>query len=446
MDLNDNRPSEPENSSQQYTRGHQGGQPAGSGYNSGYYGTPNYGNTNGGGRKRKGLTAVIAVIMVICLVVGGIFTAYVIMPGIYPSLRGEGVALATPDKDGLQPGTENPGSLTTDSPNIGGQSPDINYAENPIIQIAKEVGPAVVGIAVSSNQLPSFGYGSAPEEYGYGTGIVISPDGYIVTNNHVTTGSDSIKVTLFDGTEYPASLVGSDVTEDLAVIKIDAQDLTVAALGNSNNLQVGETVVAIGNPLGSELAGTVTSGIVSALNREITTNGFSQKYIQTDAAINPGNSGGPLVNLSGEVIGINTLKSTLAGYDDYGMPIGAEGIGFAIPITSAKPIIEQLITKGGVERPGIGITCIDPSNINYPSDTPEGVLVVAVSQGGPADKADLEPNDVILSIEGTAIKTTDELKDMINDHNVGDELNITIWRSGQEYKVRIKIGDLNNMG
>ena len=275
MDTNDQRPSEPENNNQYNPV--QGFQPAGSGYNNGYYGNPYNGSTTGEAGRRKGLAAVIAVIMVICLVVGGIFTAYVIMPGIYPSLRGDdGLALAPPDKDGSQPANNNgsnadnkPGSLTTDSPNIGGLAPNINSAENPIIQIAKEVGPAVVGIAVSSNQMPSFGNGSDPQEYGYGTGIIVSSDGYIVTNNHVTEGSDSIKVTLFDGTEYPASLVGSDITTDLAVIKIDAKDLTVAAFGNSDNLQVGETVVAIGNPLGSELAGTVTSGIVSALNRSI---------------------------------------------------------------------------------------------------------------------------------------------------------------------------------
>lgn len=456
MDINDQRPSEPENNTQ-YNPDYQVSPPAGNAYNNGYYGNPyNSNNNNRGGGKRKGLAAVIAVIVVICLVVGGVFTAYVIMPGIYPDLRGEdGMALATPDKDGLLPGNndnsetnDKPGSLTTDSPDIGGQAPSINSSQSPIIQIAKEVGPTVVGVAVSSNQSPSFGYGSGnPQESGYGTGFIVSQDGYIVTNNHVTTGSDSIKVTLYDGTVYPASLVGADVTADLAVIKIDAKDLTVAALGNSDNLQVGETVVAIGNPLGSELAGTVTSGIVSALNRKITTNGYSQEYIQTDAAINPGNSGGPLVNINGEVIGINTLKNTLAGYDDYGMPIGAEGIGFSIPISTARPIIEQLITKGSVERPGIGITCVvDEMNAYNPSGSPEGVTVVRVVSGGPADIAGVEPDDIITSVDGTAVKTVEEMTGIIQSHKVGDELNFTVWRSGHEYKTKIKVGDLNNMG
>ncbi len=452
MDTNDQRPSGPDNNNQYNPA--QGYQPAGNGYYSGYYGNPyNAGNNNRGGGERKGLAAVIAVIMVICLAIGGIFTAYVIMPGIYPGLRGgDNLAFTTPDGGGSQ--TENSASsvpsrkpdLTTDSPDIGGQAPYIDYAENPVIQIAKEVGPAVVGVAVSSNKL-SFGKGSDSQEYGYGTGIIISQDGYIVTNNHVTTGSDSIKVTLFDGTEYTAAPVGSDITSDLAVIKIDAQNLTAAALGNSDGLQVGETVVAIGNPLGSELAGTVTSGIVSAINRSVPSNGFSQKYIQTDAAINPGNSGGPLVNLKGEVIGINTLKSTLAGYDDYGMPIGAEGIGFAIPINSAKPIVEQLITTGRVERPGIGVSCIiDETNAYNPSGSPEGVTVTAVTSGGPADIAGIEPNDIIISVDSAPVKTLEDLTEALRLHKVGDDLNITVWRSGQEYKYKIKIGDLNKMG
>ena len=220
---------------------------------------------------------------------------------------------------------------------IGGAAPNIDTSENPIVQIAQEVGPAVVGVAISQNGTQN-GPLTDDQVSGYGTGIILSEDGYIVTNNHVISGASAVKVSLMDGTEYSAAIVGADATTDLAVIKVDATGLTAAAFGSSDTLLVGETVVAIGNPLGSDLAGSVTSGIVSAVNREISTNGYSQRYIQTDAAINPGNSGGALVNINGEVIGINTLKSYLAGYDDYGVPIGTEGIGFAIPINTAKPI------------------------------------------------------------------------------------------------------------
>jgi serine protease Do len=206
-------------------------------------------------------------------------------------------------------------------------------------------------------------------------------------------------------------------------------------------------VVAIGNPLGATLAGSVTSGIVSALNRNISTEGYSQEYIQTDAAINPGNSGGALVNMKGQVIGINTLKTYLAGYDDYGVPIGTEGIGFAIPINSAKPIVEQLIATGSVQRPGIGITClVDETNQYNAPSAPAGVTVVNVTENGPAAQAGLEAYDIITTIDGTAADSVDTLTAVIQNHKIGDQIELVVWRSGQEYKAVVTVGDLNNMG
>jgi serine protease Do len=240
--------------------------------------------------------------------------------------------------------------------------------------------------------------------------------------------------------------VGTDKTTDLAVIKIDATGLTPAALGDSDVLEVGETVVAIGNPLGETLAGSVTSGIVSALNRDISTKGYSQQYIQTDAAINPGNSGGALVNMKGQVIGINTLKTYMAGYDDYGVPIGTEGIGFAIPINHAKPIIEQLIATGSVERPGIGINClVDETNQYNAAGAPTGVTVAGVTKNGPAEKAGLEAGDIIIAIDGVAVDTVEALTTALKSHTIGQQVELTVWRSGQEYKAVVTIGDLNNM-
>jgi serine protease Do len=221
----------------------------------------------------------------------------------------------------------------------------------------------------------------------------------------------------------------------------------VAALGNSDTLKVGETVVAIGNPLGLELAGSVTSGIVSALGRHISSDGHNQEYIQTDAAINPGNSGGPLVNLAGEVIGINTLKSYIAGYDDYGQSISTEGIGFAIPITDAVPIIEQLMTKGSVERPGIGISClVDVTNYYNPETAPDGVTIADITIDGPADQAGLMPSDIITTADGQEVLTVEELTAIIKSHKVGDKMDITIWRDGTIIEKSVRIGDLNNMG
>ena len=395
------------------------------------------------------------VLMVVCLIVGAAIGTFVIAPVLSQfsslalnsadTLPRDNTLVPIPSDKPQANNNEQP--FAGEAPEIGGAAPSIDYSANPIVEIAKNVSPAVVGVTISIDKQVSGQEELQPQESGYGTGIIIREDGYIITNNHVVSGSDSVKVTLFDGQEYPAKVVGVDATTDLAVLKIEATGLTVAALGDSDALQVGETVVAIGNPLGKDLAGSVTSGIVSALRREISTNGFSQQYIQTDAAINPGNSGGALVNIKGEVIGINTLKSYLAGYDDYGVPIGTEGIGFAIPINSAKPIVQQLIATGSVVRPGIGISClVDETNAYNPKGSPEGVTVVKVTEGGPADVAGLQEGDIVLEIDGVKTLSVEGLTNKIREHAVGDSLSLKVWRNGQEYKATVTVGDLNKMG
>lgn len=406
-------------------------------------------------KKKSGFRALVAVLMVVFLLAGLAAGTFFIAPMIsdWQSVAmGNNEPSELPKDNTLEPIPSNPSQGNPSSPQsgevpkIGGEAPSIDVSENPIVQIAKNVGPAVVGVTVSVRQQTSWQQDAQERESGYGTGIIISKEGYIVTNNHVIAGSNSVKVTLIDGTDYPATVVGADATTDIAVLKIEATGLTVAALGDSDALQVGETVVAIGNPLGSDLAGSVTAGIVSALGREISTNGYSQKYIQTDAAINPGNSGGALVNIRGEVIGINTLKSYLAGYDDYGMPIGTEGIGFAIPINTAKPIIEQLIATGSVVRPGIGISClVDETNQFNPPGSPNGVTVVKVAEGGPADVAGLQPGDIITAVDGQEVTTVDELTSILHSHAVGDKVELNVWRKGQNYRAIVVVGDLNKM-
>lgn len=412
-------------------------------------------------KKKSGWRALAVVLMVVCLIVGTAAGTFFLAP-----LLTQWKSVAINDTEPIPTSSENNNlepiptatlapetssseptqQFTGETPDIGGEKPNIDQSQNPIVQIAKDVGPAVVGVTVSVNQQTTGQSGTEETESGYGTGIIIREDGYIMTNNHVVADSDSVKVTLYDGNEYPATIIGTDVATDIAVLKIDATGLTAAALGDSDQLEVGETVVAIGNPLGSDLAGSVTAGIVSALGREITTNGYSQKYIQTDAAINPGNSGGALVNTQGEVIGINTLKSYLAGYDDYGVPIGTEGIGFAIPVNNAIPIVEQLLTTGSVERPGIGISCIATADYNYnESGAPDGVIVVEVVEGGPADAAGLQNGDIITAIDGTDVTTVEELTTAIKTHKIGDKIELKVWRSGQEYRATITIGDLNEM-
>ena len=413
-------------------------------------------SSNGRPPRRRGRGLFITAIILVCLFAGGVLTEYVVMPAIETANKVHGMVSASDDDDMVPMSVEDEDETadntaasvaqTTDEPEIGGQAPLIDVANQPIVQIAEQVGPAVVCVTVSFDDLMP-GDVIAQEEKGYGTGFIISDNGYIVTNNHVVADSDSVLVTLFDGTEYPATVVGTDASTDIAVIKIDASGLTVVAMGDSEKLKVGETVVAIGNPLGLELAGSVTSGIVSALGREITSEGYSQKYIQTDAAINPGNSGGPLVNLSGEVIGINTLKSYLAGYDDYGQSISTEGIGFSIPISDAMPIIQQLMTEGNVVRPGIGISClIDLTDYYNPSTAPDGVTIADITIDGPADKAGLEPADIITAVDGHDVLTVEELTAIIRSHAIGEMMDITIWRDGTVYEKKVKVGDLNNMG
>ena len=308
------------------------------------------------------------------------------------------------------------------------------------ISVAQKVLPSIVGITVNYNVSSVFGSSTAQAT---GSGIIISEDGYILTNNHVISSESSsssyyaiteatgITVNLYnDSTEYTATIVGTDSYTDLAVIKIDATGLTPATLGNSDNVQVGEFVMAVGNPLGMQ--SSVTSGIVSAVNREVTTDdGTTYTAIQTDAAINSGNSGGALVNANGEVIGINTLK--LAGE-------GIEGMGFAIPINSTTKVISELIEYKEVRRPYIGITgSAVTETISTRYNVPIGVYVESVEAGGPAEAAALKAGDIITKIEGTEVSTVQELNNIKNTYSIGDEVTLTVY-SNNEYKdVKIKL-------
>ena len=260
---------------------------------------------------------------------------------------------------------------------------------------------------------------------GAGSGVIISEDGYIVTNNHVIEDARSILVALHDGTTYEAQLVASDSKMDIGIIKIEASGLTPAILGDSDSLSVGEPVVAVGNPLG-QLGGTVTNGIVSALDREIILNNEHRNLLQTNAAINPGNSGGGLFNADGELIGIVVAKSS--GED-------VEGLGFAIPINDAKPIIEDLIAQGYVGgRVSLGITALDLTTpqlaAQYGFKTP-GVYVHSVIENSSAANGGLQPGDCFVSIDDTAIEAISDITSILNESSVGDQLMITVKRDGK---------------
>ena len=317
----------------------------------------------------------------------------------------------------------------------------LNIADysNTSVAVAEKVLPSVVGITVTY-QISSI-FGGSSSSNATGSGIIISEDGYILTNNHVISSESSssfysieeatsIKINLYNTDEtYDATIIGTDSYTDLAVLKIEKTGLTPATLGNSDNVKVGEFVMAIGNPLGMDYS--VTSGIVSAVNREVESDGSVYYAIQTDAAINSGNSGGALVNANGEVIGINTLK--FAG-------TGIEGIGFAIPISSTTSVVNQLIEFQSVKRPYIGIvgSSID-STISQRYNLPEGIYIESVEENSPAQSAGLQKTDIITKIEGNDVKSVNELNKIKYTYNIGDTITLTVYRNNEYIDVQIKL-------
>ena len=269
-----------------------------------------------------------------------------------------------------------------------------------------------------------------------GSGFILTADGYVLTNYHVIESSSSISVTLYDGKSYDAVLIGYDESSDIAVLKIDAEGLTPVVLGDSDNLNVGDSVVAVGNPLG-ELTFSLTSGAVSALNREITlSNSVTMNLIQTDCAINSGNSGGALFNLYGEVIGITNAK-----YSGPGSGASIDNIGFAIPINHVRGIVESIIENGYVAKPYIGVTVSDVSEETMGYGLPAGAAVRAVSEDSPAEKAGLQVNDIITAVNGKEISGRTGLSEAVSAASVGDTLTLTVYRQGNTISVDVTVGE-----
>ena len=269
-----------------------------------------------------------------------------------------------------------------------------------------------------------------------GTGVVINAGGYIVTNCHVVKDAASVTVQLSDDRKFRASIVGTDTASDLAVLYVDANDLTPAQFGDSDELQVGDAVCAIGDPLGAELRGTMTNGIVSAINRDITTNGRTMTLIQTNAALNSGNSGGPLINCYGQVIGINTMKIG----DDMNAS-GVEGLGFAIPSTTVVDVISQLINQGYVSgRPSMGISGEPVSALyQYYYRLPAGLFITEVAEGSNAALQGLEVGDILLTLNGSSVTTEDELTAFLYGCQVGDHVEAVIYRSKAKHTVTLTV-------
>ncbi len=266
---------------------------------------------------------------------------------------------------------------------------------------------------------------------GIGSGFIIDDNGHILTNHHITTGSREIEVALTDGRAFEGKLVGSDPANDLAVVRIDTRDLPVAELGNSSELRVGQTVIAIGNPFGLAGGPSVTVGVVSALNRHILAERVYEDLIQTDASINPGNSGGPLLDLTGKVVGINTAN----------IP-GAQGIGFAIPINTAKAVLDDIVKYGRVTRPWLGVIGLDVSREiarRFSLAADSGILVMQIIPESPAERAQLQPGDVIVRIDNTQLDSMEGLQREIRTRRAGDSVSLVVVRGSEEGKVRVTL-------
>ncbi len=321
-----------------------------------------------------------------------------------------------------------------------------NYSDTSVYA-ANKILPSIVGIKIEYNvtsMFSMFGNKQSSTATATGSGIIISDDGYILTNNHVVSSSESdsyyqvseatkVTVTLFnDETEYEAKIIGTDDQTDLAVIKIEKTGLTKAEFADSDSIKVGEFAMAVGSPLG--LQSTITCGVISAVNRNVTdSDGKTYNLIQTDAAINAGNSGGALVNSEGKVVGVNTLKLT---------GDNVEGMGFAIPINSTTDITSQLIQYSKVKRPYIGITGMDlNAETAKKNNLAEGIYVKAVDDFSAAEKAGIKIGDVIVKADGQDAKTMDELNKIKNSHNIGDEIKITVNRGGQEKELTLTLGE-----
>lgn len=324
---------------------------------------------------------------------------------------------------------------SSNEPNKTVTTYNIEKTDNPVEAIAQKMEKSVVGIRVS--YLSQNLWGLLSEAEGQGSGIIYSSEGYIITNYHVIesavkNNSAKMYVLIADGeTEYEANIIGYDEATDLAVIKIKSDNLVAAEFGNSKDLKVGSLAVAIGNPLGLEFAGTVTVGYISGLNRSIIVGSTEYNLIQTDAAINAGNSGGPLVDSTGKVIGINTVKVSATG---------VEGIGFAIPITEALPIVEELIQNKKIERPFIGIGGITlTESLAIRNNLVEGIYIQQITKNSPANIAGIRQGDVLTEANGVKVNSISELNAIKNKLKIGDIMNLKIYRSSEKGYLDIQI-------
>ncbi len=312
----------------------------------------------------------------------------------------------------------------------------VSEARNtPVVRAAQAVGPAVVGIT-NKAYARDFYNRRVLIEQGTGSGVIFDANGYIATNNHVVENAQEIVVSLSDGRTLPGRVLGTDPATDLAVVKVDESGLPAAQFGDSDSLLVGEPAIAIGNPLGLEFRGSVTAGVISALNRSLEIGERRFKLIQTDAAINPGNSGGALVNADGVVIGINSAKISVAG---------VEGIGFSIPINLARPILQSIIEKGRVIRAYLGVGVLDKmsaARYGYDLNLEKGVYVARAGRSGPAGKAGIVEGDIIVKVAGQETNSVADLRSVLDTQAVGSRVTVDIIRNGQSQSITVLLEEM----
>ena len=400
--------------------------PFDSGFDDGVYGT-------GCTEPPKNHQAIIALLLIAVIFLGGISTALSVLNiRLFQQLnRPEEQAVA------FSAARQNPAESTEPTAPLGQDASTVAIHAAPDPQASPE-GQALSLQEIYEKNIPSVVSITAQSvgATSTGTGVVLSVKGYLVTNCHVVEGAQDLRVRLSDDRECAAALVGSDPVSDLAVLYIDAEGLTEAQFGDSDSLRVGDSVVAIGDPLGVELRGTMTDGIVSAINRGVTVNGRTMNLIQTNAALNSGNSGGPLINSFGQVVGINTMK--IGTFTDKS---GVEGLGFAIPSATVKEIVNQIICQGYVSgRPWLGLTGegFSPFYQRF-YQVPTGLYITQVDPGSPADAAGLVPGDILVAMDGTGIASMEDLNAALYAHQVGDRVNLTVFRNGLQADVEVAL-------
>ena len=366
-------------------------------------------------------------------------------PTAAPTAEPEATPTAEPIPESTPLPTTEPG-VTEDLPdlelNIQGQDEMQMFASIP--DVVEAASASVVGII---QYQPNARTGRL-EEYGSGSGFIVSENGYVLTNAHVVSGAAAVDVLFSDGEKKTALIVGADVTMDVAVLKVEGEGYPALPIGDSSALRVGEYVIAIGNPLSTyQLYGTVTFGVISGTAREINIDGFVNTYLQTDAAINFGNSGGPLINMAGQVVGMNAAKSITAGYDSNGNTVSAEGIGFALPINNVIEIANVILREGGMVRPGIGVTirAVDEETAEL-NQVPAGCRIEDVTAGAPADQAGLKVGDIVTEVDGFVVLENDDMVEYVRSKAVGDVVEFTVYRAGEYLTSPGAIGAMDKLG